>query len=205
MAEDFKNQVAQYYGQKIAQHGTQPAGVDWNSVPSQEGRFFQLARILPAADFHLLDFGCGYGALYPYLKDRGQVFEYTGFDISPEMLAQAKQYLPADDSVHLVDQLNGFSFDFAIANGVFSVKLGADDASWEAWIKQQLDTLDRHTTQGFSFNLMTRLCDADRMTDKLYYADPGHWLNYCLDRFSDKVELVHGYGLYEFTLMVRKV
>jgi 2-polyprenyl-3-methyl-5-hydroxy-6-metoxy-1,4-benzoquinol methylase len=49
----------------------------------------------PIADepFSILDFGCGYGALIEYLKSKYISFSYTGYDISEEMINQAKKYL----------------------------------------------------------------------------------------------------------------
>ena len=40
------HEIANYYTQKLAEHGTTSRGVDWNSAESQVLRFEQLARII---------------------------------------------------------------------------------------------------------------------------------------------------------------
>jgi hypothetical protein len=42
------------------------------------------------------------------------------------------------------------------------------------------------------------------MRSDLHYADPGRLFDYCKRRFARNVALLHDYGLYEFTLLVRK-
>jgi hypothetical protein len=42
------------------------------------------------------------------------------------------------------------------------------------------------------------------MKPHLYYADPCDLFDLCKRRFSPQVTLLHDYGLYEFTILVRK-
>ena len=69
----IRERVAEYYSEKVRQHGETASGVDWNSTESQKTRFDQLLRIVPseAADYSILDYGCGYGALVDVLGERG--------------------------------------------------------------------------------------------------------------------------------------
>jgi hypothetical protein len=41
------------------------------------------------------------------------------------------------------------------------------------------------------------------MRDHLYYADPGEFFEICKRVYSRNVALLHDYGLYEFTILVR--
>ncbi|MNE88029.1 hypothetical protein D3C80_1852890 [compost metagenome] len=58
--------------------------------------------------------------------------------------------------------------------------------------------------KGFSFNCLTSYSDLEYMRDYLYYGDPCFYFDYCKRAFSGQVALLHDYGLYEFTLLVRK-
>ncbi|KAQ37574.1 hypothetical protein AJ39_03274, partial [Mycobacterium tuberculosis MD14844] len=58
--------------------------------------------------------------------------------------------------------------------------------------------------RGFSFNCLTSYSDASKMRDDLYYADPCALFDLCKRRYSKSVALLHDYGLYEFTILVRK-
>jgi hypothetical protein len=42
------------------------------------------------------------------------------------------------------------------------------------------------------------------MRADLFYADPCVYFDLCKRRYSRQVALLHDYGLYEFTLIVRK-
>ena len=64
--------------------------------------------------------------------------------------------------------------------------------------------MDRTSTRGFAFNCLTAYSDADKMRDYLYYASPTWLFDMCKQRYARNVALLHDYGLYEFTLIVRK-
>ena len=42
------------------------------------------------------------------------------------------------------------------------------------------------------------------MRPDLYYADPCRLFDLCKRRYAKNVALLHDYGLYEFTILVRK-
>jgi hypothetical protein len=94
--------------------------------------------------------------------------------------------------------------DYGVASGIFNVRLGRTDAEWQAYIEHMLDQLDRTSRLGFSFNCLTSYSDADRMRPDLYYADPCRLFDFCKRRYARNVALLHDYGLYEFTMLVRK-
>ena len=57
---------------------------------------------------------------------------------------------------------------------------------------------------GFAFNCLTSYSDHDKMRDYLYYADPLAIFDHCKKHYAKDVALLHDYGLYEFTILVRK-
>jgi hypothetical protein len=52
--------------------------------------------------------------------------------------------------------------------------------------------------------MLTSYSDPDRMRPDLYYANPGEIFDQCKQRYSPQVALLHDYGLWEFTVLVRK-
>lgn len=195
--------VGRYYSEKLAQHGASPRGADWNSAESQELRFAQLLRVCEAQTrFSLNDIGCGYGALLDYLSRLGKECDYLGVDISEAMVAQARQLHPR--ARFLVGRRADRVADYSVASGIFNVRLAASDEDWRVHVHQTLEEMDAGSRRGFAFNCLTKYSDAGRMQDYLYYADPGALFDHCKKRFSRNVALLHDYGLYEFTLVVRK-
>ena len=94
--------------------------------------------------------------------------------------------------------------DYGVASGIFNVRLGRSDDEWRSYLEATLDVLDRTSRIGFAFNCLTSYSDADKMRDYLYYADPCVLFDLCKHRYSRDVALLHDYGLYEFTILVRK-
>lgn len=199
-------EVADYYSAKLAEHGETPHGVDWNGEESQVLRFEQLAKIISyQTAFSLNDLGCGYGSLFDYMKLYSREFTYNGCDVSEGMI-RAAQARYADDvnAQFTVASEPPKIAEYGIASGIFNVRLGRSDAEWREYLEVTLDVLDRTSQKGFSFNCLTSYSDKDKMRDYLYYADPCALFDLCKRRYSRNVALLHDYGLYEFTILVKK-
>lgn len=199
------DQVSNYYSQKLAEHGSNHAGVDWNSTESQYLRFRQLLRLhndqqLP---FSILDFGCGYGALVDYLQQSFNDFSYIGYDIAPTMVEAAQAIYPTYQFTSTLPTGNHKS-DYVVASGIFNVRLQTPDSEWLDYILQTLHQMWDFASKGIAFNSLTSYSDAEYMRDYLYYANPTFLFDYCKKNFSRQVALLHDYGLYEFTILVRK-
>lgn len=197
--------VADYYSSKLAQHGETPHGVDWNSEESQMLRFKQLSKIIDKkCHFSVNDLGCGYGSYYDYLSLGYETFSYSGFDVSEEMIRAANLRYKGNSQVHFeLSSEPGQLADYGLASGIFNVRLGRTDEEWWSYLKATLDVLDRTSRLGFAFNCLTSYSDLDKMRNDLYYADPCTLFDLCKRRYSKNVALLHDYGLYEFTILVR--
>jgi SAM-dependent methyltransferase len=197
--------VRAYYSARLAEHGATPRGVDWNSAESQELRFAQLLRVCDLErPFVLGDYGCGYGALVDYLAARGCPFSYRGYDISADMVGAARaRHAGRPDCVFATDEGVLAGADYVVASGIFNVKLGADAATWQDHVLACLDRFAALARRGFAFNALTRYSDPERMRDDLYYPDPCFLFDHCKRRYARNVALLHDYGLYEFTILVR--
>lgn len=206
MSRDLLGEVSDYYGARLAEHGATPRGVDWNGLESQRVRFEQLTRVIrEPGGFSVNDLGCGYGALAEYLAEGHRDFRYTGCDVSPPMVEAAIERLGERPGVRLVvASVPPEVADYGIASGIFNVRLQRDAAEWESYIAATLDDLDRTSRRGFAFNCLTSYSDRDRMQAHLHYADPARLFEHCKRRYARNVALLHDYGLYEFTILVRK-
>lgn len=195
--------VERYYSGRFAEHGATARGVDWNSAESQELRFDQLLRVAEreTGRFSLNDYGCGYGALVGYLRDRGLDVDYCGFDLSAPMLEQARHDYPRATLVRSEGELR--PADYTVASGVFNVKLDVEVEDWREYVLATLESIARLSVKGFAFNMLTAYSDADKVRDDLYYGDPRDYFDLCKRRYSRNVALFHDYGLYEFTMIVR--
>lgn len=199
--------VAAYYAQKFAEYGDTPRGVDWNGEEGQITRFEQLCKIfdLKTPAFSVNDLGCGYGALLDYLRDKHPANSYLGIDVSREMINSAEQRHAADPKARFITSSEpDQQADYGVASGIFNVRLRRTNAEWLDYLQSSLDVLDRTSRLGFAFNCLTSYSDEDKKRDYLFYADPCRLFELCKKRYSRQVALLHDYGLYEFTILVRK-
>lgn len=199
-------EVNRYYTERVSRFGPTPLGVDWNGEESQNLRFEQLARIVNFdGHFSITDFGTGYGAFFDFMESRFKDFSFVGVDISEEMIRHAKDRHPQNKKVCFqVSDKPLQATDYCVASGVFNVKQGASDASWKQYLLSGLELLNSCGGRGFAFNCLTQYSDAEKKRGHLFYADPCELFDFCKKHFSKNVALLHDYGLFEFTLLVRK-
>jgi SAM-dependent methyltransferase len=197
--------VAAYYTARLAEHGATPRGVDWNGIESQELRHRQFLHLLNGVpDASVLDIGCGYGDFLRFLRGNGHQGAYTGYDVVPDMVAEAvRLHGEGDDRAWRVGARPVEVADFAVASGIFNVKGDVADDVWARYVDETIDVLAGAGRRGFAFNILSLSSDPERRRPNLYYADPVAMLSNCLRRFGRSVALLQDYGLYEFTVIVR--
>jgi hypothetical protein len=199
------DRVRQYYESRLRQHGATALGVDWKSESSQALRFEQLKRLWEAEpDASLIDYGCGYGALAEYLRSSGHLGSYTGYDISDQMTSEAmRRWTGLSDCQWTADRRQLRPATYAVASGIFNVKLDATNEEWRDYVRRTIGDLASLGTRGFAFNALTSYSDRDKQRSDLYYADPIDLFDHCRRTYSRFVALAHDYPLYEFTILVR--
>ncbi len=203
---EFSRRTVDYYKETFTRHGTTPKGVDWNGPESQRINFDQVMKLLPdGVPLEVNDLGCGYGALAEYLETRRQLAQYRGYDVNTEMISAAKSrwctrteftFEMADRPLHYAD--------YGIACGIFTLRLERSDTDCFRYMSDVLDSLHETSRRGFAFNCLTAYSDADKKRQHLYYPDPRDVFDLCKSRYARNVALLHDYGLYAFTMIVRK-
>lgn len=203
---NFLDKIADYYTQKITEHGDTPHGVDWNGQESQYLRFAQISKIIQTDEnFSVNDLGCGYGAYFDFLSNQYRAFEYNGYDVSDAMIAQATDKYNGRSNARFIQSSTPSAIaNYTVASGIFNVRLDHTDEGWYNFILNTLDIMDETSTDGFSFNCLTSYSDEDKKRDYLYYTDPCRMFDLCKKKYSRNVALLHDYDLYEFTVLVRK-
>ena len=210
MSETIRQAIGRYYEDRLSQFGPTPRGVDWNSAESQALRFDKLLDLLAGSrhqdepEVSLLDVGCGYGALLDHLEALGLAVDYRGFDVSEAMVEAARASHQASRSFFTSDVAELQPAAFAVASGIFNVKLHHSLEEWRAYVLETIVSLDGLSTQGFAFNMLSTYSDPEKRRDDLFYADPCEMFDLCKRRFATRVALLHDYPLFEFTVLVRK-
>ena len=199
--------IAAYYTGKVKEFGCTPFGVDWTCVATQEMRFVQLLKLCDFnSPFTLNDLGCGYGALAAFLRRRhgACAVDYMGIDLSKEMVRRAQKRWRAVDRVRFVEGCCSPRIaDYSVASGVFNVRLAVSDDCWDTFIRTTLSDLAMTSSRGFAVNFIDRSQHGRRMTPGLYTTSPEPWVKYCIDDLGTDVQVIKGYGMLEFSLLIR--
>lgn len=206
--EDTQKKLNEYFTEKLETFGATAKGVDYNGEQAQQIRFAELVKVInPAGKFSVTDYGSGYGAMFEYLTARGWDFEYYGVDVIEKMVVAGREKFKDFPNAHFTaDEREIPVADYLLAAGIFNIKMEADYDEWQAFTCETLKRMNGLCSKGFSFNMLTKYSDADRMAQRpdLYYGDPLFYFDFCKRSFSRNVALLHDYGLYDFTLIVRK-
>ena len=207
------DEVLTYYRQKLAEHGPTIRGLDWSNQDRQRLVFEQITKICCSprsgardVGFSLLDYGCGLGSLLGYLLENSWHCEkYIGFDLLPDFLAAGKKSYVDLKMAEFTDQEDSLEpADYVVASGLITVKADAQFSAWQNYVLEKIQRMWSLAKKGLAFNSLTKYSDPPKMQDHLYYADPCFLFDYCKTNLSRNVALLHDYGLYEFTILVRR-
>ena len=208
------SEVLDFYRGKFSQHGPTALGVGWPGEDRQGVMFDQILRICASprsgvrdTHFSLLDYGSGYGALLKHLLENSWNFDrYIGFDLLPEMVAAGKELFRSYEAVAEFTQDSAAlsPADYVVCTGMLNVKQDAAPADWQTFVLQALDRMWFLAKKGLAFNSLTSYSEPEKMRNDLFYADPCFLFDYCKRNFSRHVALLHDYGLWEFTILVRR-
>ena len=206
--DETQKKLSEYFSEKLEEFGATPKGVDYNGSASQERRFEQLVKVInPSQSFSVIDYGSGYGAIFDFLNAKGWQFEYYGFDLIEKMIIAGREVHKDYPNAHFTtDQSEVPVADYLLAGAIFNIKLDESYEGWQEFILHTLVQMNALCSKGFSFNMLTKYSDVDRMAERsdLFYDDPLFFFDFCKRNFSRNVALLHDYGLYDFTIIIRK-
>jgi len=94
--KEVLDKVKKLYTDSLKEYGVNSKSVGWTTEEGQILRFKKLCEVIEDKNtpFTVNDLGCGYGAMFEYLKKNNfNIVHYNGYDISEEMLETAKNKL----------------------------------------------------------------------------------------------------------------
>lgn len=194
-----KEYIISFFDKTLDLFGDRPEAVRW----TKEGQIRHYEAMLDIGDIQgskILDFGCGKGDFYGFLKDRGMDVKYTGIDINERLINLARNRYPGVDFRVLDIEKEDLQedFDFIFLCGVFNLKVsGLDDLIRSALIK-----LFRHCRKGLAFNALS--AHNPKKDYELFYLKPEDIFGFALKNLSPFLSLRHDRIPYDFTLFVYK-
>lgn len=193
-----------FYSKLLAKHGTKSAKtLDWLKNSDQELRFKILSEIGNLNNRSILDFGCGIGDLYGYLSKHFKNFKYTGLDINPELISEAKKkypkakFIPGELSELEKVRAGLPKFDYIFASGSLSFNFpGAEKYYFD--LIHKFYKMARH---GLAFNMLDRRFYTETKVYKVYSHNKVAKL--CAS-ITNNYKVILGYEEGDFTIFINK-
>lgn len=212
--------IAATYDWTFGLHGASPRAALWSNRRGQSLRFRQLARLFgpevrqggwfrrPQGAVSINDLGCGYGALFGWLRARRWLApeaRYVGYDVSPKMIEAARKRFPDHRATFYLSGEATEEADYSFASGTFGMKLDIPEDAWAEHCRSLLRQLWSRSRRGLGFNMLNRGGRAGRPDDgSLYYAEPEAWAAFAERDLGARVELLTRYTRHDFTVLVRR-
>jgi len=207
-AKGLLEPVLDSYERSLAAYGADPRSAYWKDADRQVQRYQILSRLFDKADRNggitVTDFGCGYGALFDFLKDRPVMTgsRYVGVDISAKMIDEAKRRIADPRATFIRHMILTEDTDYTFVCGTYNMSMDADPGDWAAYVRASLTQLWSRTRKALGFNMLRS--DAVEQYPSLYYAEPQAFLDYCREALSPNVELFDNRPLPDWTIFIRR-
>ncbi len=195
-----KEYVISFFNKNLRMHGDSSQSVRW----TPDGQILHYECLLDIKDSikgkKILDYGCGKGDFYKFLKDRKIPVNYTGFDINENLVAFARQKHP-ECSFRVFDIENDMldeDFDYIFLCGVFNLKVQGLDQT----IKNVLTRLFSHCRLALVFNALSAHNPVKDF--ELNYVYPEDIVEFISKNISPIVALRQDRIPYDFTIFIYK-
>jgi len=182
-----KKELLNFYNRHLKDFGDAPQAVRW-TPEGQLRRYETLIGI--AGDFsgkRVLDFGCGKGDFYGYLREKGINVQYCGIDINENLVGLARRKYPGTDFIFLDIEETEFTraFDIIFICGVFNLRIAGIEES----MKNILKKIFNLCKEALYVNLLTYY--VPHRDIELFYVKPEEILQFVINELSHSVRVMH--------------
>jgi SAM-dependent methyltransferase len=182
-----KKELLTFYDRHLKDFGDAPQAVRW--TPGGQLRRYEtfIAITGELSRKSVLDFGCGKGDFYGFLKDGGWFPFYCGIDVNANLVALAKSKYPEAEFIALdIDEEDlPRRFDIVILCGVFNLRIAGIEESARHILKK-LFGLCR---EAMHVNFLTY--DTPQRSVELFYVKPEEIRQFAVAELSPSVTVRH--------------
>ncbi|MBU0572111.1 class I SAM-dependent methyltransferase [Patescibacteria group bacterium] len=198
MTKNTKNS----YQNSYKKYGIDPRALKWRSEKAAKQRYEQIVADIDFNNKSILDVGCGFGDIVPYVANKSDIFSYKEIDFVPEFISEAKKKYPKYTFLvgDYFKQPLEEEFDIIICcgalNGNYKNNLG--------FRKKTIKTMFNHTKECLVFNMAGRHPKPETACrSNVWFADSKEIFEYC-ETLSKKVLLKDDYHSNDFTIVMFK-
>jgi SAM-dependent methyltransferase len=178
-----KQELLTFFNRHLRDFGDTPQAVRW----TPEGQLKRYKTFLTVAgDLScktILDFGCGKGDFYGFLRDNSISVAYCGIDVNENLIELARRKYPQAEfvTVDIDEEVFESRFDVVIAIGVFNLRI----AGIEETVRHVLKKLFTICRESLHANFLTYY--VPRRDVELFYMKPEEILPFAITELSPTV------------------
>ena len=182
-----KKELLYFYNRHLKDFGDKPQAVRW----TRQGQLRRYETLLDiAGDFsgkQILDFGCGKGDFYEFLRGKGIPVNYCGIDINENLIELAESKFPDAEFLAMDIEESGFNreFDVIFVCGVFNLRIAGIEDS----MKNVLKNIFNVCREALHVNLLSYY--VPQRSVELFYVKPEEILNFAITELSRSSTLRH--------------
>lgn len=210
LSEIAKSTVTRY-SVRFKDLGRNVRALGWGSDEQQRYRFEQVLLGVPLEGKSVLDIGCGFGDLLSCCLDAGcKPANYIGWDINPDLIAEAKNQHPSSTFtvLNLAEQVTANPVaHVGVMLGVLNFNF-KDNYDNKSFTKMMIEKAFSAVSETLVVDFLSTYRTPDYPEeDFVFYHDPTEMLAYALE-LTPNVRLLHDYASIpqkEFMLVLEHV
>ena len=175
-----KKELLAFYDRHLRDHGDGPQAVRWTAEGQRLRHEAFCGMLGDLSGKTLLDFGCGKGDLFGFLRVRGSGVVYCGVDVNAGLVGLARSKHPGAEFLALDIEEAPFErrFDIVVACGVFNLRIGGIADT----VRSTLPLLFDRCREALHANFLS--ARAPQHDVELFYADPLELLGFAREELS---------------------
>ncbi len=208
MFRSIDSKIAEIYNQRFLKLGPSPEASMWFSKKRQFARFDIILNEIKLLNNNkkrsIIDIGCGYGAFYEFLSERGadDIWSYYGYDVSNEVIKFCKEKY-SQGAAFYTGSIPTLTAEFIIMSGTYNFFPTQDYNSWRLYFFRSLKALWSKTTCAMIFNLQTS--DKEKITDGgIVYTSRNETENFCKSSFGNVKAVINSAIPKDVTFVIKK-
>lgn len=197
-----KRKKIEGYRRSFKKYGVDPRALQYSSSKAQEKRFRELIADIDFENKSILDVGCGFADIIPFIEAKTRNVDYTGVDIVPEFIEVCKKKYPKYKFT-VVDYFRNplkKKVDIIITSGT----LNANIKNPYEFKTEAIKVMWEHSNEIVAFNMAGGYPQPqNKKGNRVYYADLNKIVDFC-KTLTTNIIIRKAYSPNDFTVVMFK-